>query len=92
MKNINLRIKSDCTITVSANSSVSQKTIDDFIIKKSEFIFMHLDKFQERQKNAPVQKDFVSGESFYLLGKELCLKVIESKEEKVYSDGVFLCL
>ena len=50
VKNINLRIKPDLTVTVSANRWVSLKYIDDFVIKKGEFILSALDKFKNSQQ------------------------------------------
>lgn len=50
VKNINLRIKYDGTINVSANKRVSQKTIDDFLLSKSEFILKALDKYSNSKK------------------------------------------
>lgn len=38
------------------------------------------------------QKKYVSGESFYLLGKNLRLKVLEDSSEDIYSDGAYLYL
>ncbi len=45
VKNINLRIKSDGTVNVSANKNVPQKIIDDFMNSKADFIFRALDKY-----------------------------------------------
>ena len=39
VKNINLRIKSDGQISVSAKPEVSVKYIDDFIYRKQEYIY-----------------------------------------------------
>ena len=53
VKNINLRIKPDCTVEVSANYRVSKKYIDSFVIKKGDFI---LKAFEEFNKKTSVQK------------------------------------
>lgn len=45
VKNINLRIKSDGTVNVSANKNVPQKIIDDFMNSKADFILRALDKY-----------------------------------------------
>ena len=49
VKNINLRIKSDCTLNVSASPFVSQKVIEEFLLSKSEWIIRCLEKY----KNPP---------------------------------------
>ena len=46
VKNINLRIKPDGSINVSANKRVSQKIIDEFVISKADFILCALEKYK----------------------------------------------
>lgn len=48
VKNINLRIKSDFSVNVSANKRVSLKYIDDFVISKGKFILSAFDKFKNQ--------------------------------------------
>lgn len=48
VKNINLRIKPNGTINVSANKNVPQKNIDEFIISKADFILRALEKYKNR--------------------------------------------
>ena len=45
VKNINLRIKPDCSVNVSANKRVPVMTIDEFMLSKSDFIFRALNKY-----------------------------------------------
>ena len=52
VKNINLRIKPDGSINVSANKRVPQKVIGDFIISKADFILRAMEKY----KNMPVKE------------------------------------
>lgn len=93
VKNVNLRIKPDGSILVSANSTVSVRYIDDFVRLKQDFIIRALKRFEENRKYAaPVPRQYVSGENFDLLGKSLQLKVIEGKQEDVSTDGVFIFL
>lgn len=47
VKRINLRIKPDGSINVSANKRVPQKVIDDFIISKSDFIIRAFNKYKD---------------------------------------------
>lgn len=48
VKNINLRIKNNKQIYVSANKFVSQKYIEEFLISKKDFIFKALAHFEEK--------------------------------------------
>lgn len=53
VKNINLRIKHDGTVHVSANKNVPQKLIDDFIVLKADFVLRAIEKYKN---NATVSK------------------------------------
>jgi len=72
VKNINLRIKPDGSIHVSANKRVSQKVIDEFIISKADFILRAL----ERYKNMPAKelKQYYSEDELKELILRLCDK------------------
>lgn len=66
VKNINMRIKPDGTVNVSANRRVNKKVIDDFVISKSDFILNALEKYKTGVETAPKQyftevqlKDFI---------------------------------
>ena len=55
VKNINMRIKPDGSINVSANRRVSQKVIDDFINSKADFILRALEKYKNRPITEQIQ-------------------------------------
>lgn len=55
VKNINLRIKSDATVYVSANKRVSVAEIEYFMKSKAEFILKAMDKFEKMPKKERVQ-------------------------------------
>lgn len=93
VKNVNLRIKPEGEVLVSANNSVPTDFIDAFIEKKQRYIFSALSKYEEKKKLfQAVPKRYVSGESYDLLGKSLRLKVEANKEENVFTDGVYIFL
>ena len=69
VKNINLRIKSDGTVNVSASPRVSQKMIEDFLISKSDFILRALEEYSHSEPLTKYHDDIVS------LVNGLCLKV-----------------
>lgn len=92
VKNINLRIKPEGSIQVSASPRVPASYIDDFIRRKQRFIVDALKKYAEHRKAAPPPREYVSGENFTILGRNLQLKVTEAKKENVTSDGIFIYL
>lgn len=55
VKNINLRIKSDASIHVSASRRISVSEIERFMISKSEFILRAVDRFENTPKQERVQ-------------------------------------
>ncbi|MDE7278779.1 MAG: M48 family metallopeptidase [Oscillospiraceae bacterium] len=78
VKNVNLRVKPDGIVYISANTRVSVKFIEDFIREKSEFIFSALNGFSGRE-NAPVlpkaSEDFSSGDTICYFGKDYTLRI-----------------
>ena len=56
VKNINLRIKPDGSIHVSANRLIPQRVIDEFILSRSDFILNALEKY----KNITPPKQYFS--------------------------------
>ncbi len=94
VKNINLRIKTNGQIKVSAHPSVKIETIDNFIISKADFINKHLAKFAAIAKQSPKteQKQYLNGENFMLLGQNLSLILSQSNEDKIYQNGLYLHL
>lgn len=92
VKNINLRIKADRTIFVSANTSVSEQTIEEFLVSKSEYILKALDHFEELAKYAPKLKQYVDGESFRIFGHDRRLIVAQGNKNKVESDESYITL
>lgn len=90
VKNINLRIKPDGSINVSAHFFVSNKQIDSFVQSKGVFIQKNLNKIQNRPAVENEKKQYVSGESYLILGRSVRLKIVKSTENSAYSDGVYL--
>lgn len=92
VKNINLHVRKNGSVYVSANVAVPAEKIDAFLISKAAFILNAQKKFalQEQYKLQP--KQYVSGETFYLQGRALRLKVLQASKNQVYSDGVYLFL
>lgn len=82
VKNINVRVKTDGSINVSANSKIFQAKINDFLISKSEFLIKAKEEFSSR--STPKNIEYISGEDFQFLGETLKIKVEKSTTEKVF--------
>lgn len=92
VKNLNLHVRRDGSVYVSANNAVPEEKIDEFLLSKGSFIRNAQNKFMEQEHYKPLPKQYVSGETFYIQGRALRLKVSQSTKEKILSDGVYLLL
>lgn len=88
VKNVNLRIKPDGRVLVSANNCVPVQLIDEFVQQKQAFILSALARFEEkRNQEADTPVRYESGECFWILGRQLMLEVEESMHEGVAVEG-----
>ncbi len=89
VKNVNLRIKPDGLVYISASNRVPIKFIEGFIREKSDFIFTNLDKFAARVPQPVLpekEKIFCDGDILNLWGTVCKINIINSdtKNEKVF--------
>ena len=92
VKNINLRIKPDKSITVSANPRVPESRIERFILEKQDFILSALEKYDKVQVSLPKPKQYIDGETVKVFGQDLTLKVFLSKKNYVEIGDSFIKL
>ena len=92
VKNINLRIRPDNCVYVSAPKDVVAKMVDAFVVEKSAYILRALKKFKDRNRESTLKKNFVNGETVKFLGRNLRLKVKNASRSKVESDESYVTL
>ncbi|MDY3014157.1 MAG: SprT family zinc-dependent metalloprotease [Evtepia sp.] len=92
VKNWNLRVRRDGTVVVSASPLSDPKKIDAFVVRKGALIRKAQREIQEEARKLPPPRTYTDGEPFWLLGRQLTLRVEESREEGVQVEGAFLCL
>ena len=92
VKNINLRIKADQSINISASVRVSDSVIEELLNAKAEYILRALDHYAEIAKYAPKPKQYVDGESFKILGHDRRLRVVQGKRNAIESDESYITL
>jgi len=92
VKNLNLRIKPDGTISVSANNRISEERINLFLIEHTDFILNALKKYEEVAKNRPKENELKTGETIKILGSERTLKVEVGNKNNVFCDKYFFVL
>ena len=83
VKNINLRIRSDGSVCVSANKLVPIHVIENFMLSRADFILSALERFESRRSSAPKDPEYADGETVTILGKSLTLRVNEGKSNEV---------
>lgn len=74
VKNINLHVKSDGSVVVSAHPCVPKKQIDEFVYSKIPFIQKARASMEQDRENVKVQQ-FATGEQIPYLGGSLVLQV-----------------
>ena len=92
VKNVNLRIRADGSVYVSANSAVTTETVESFLCDKADYIVEALDKYAELAKYVPKEKEYISGESFRILGNDVRLKISLGLKRNIDYDGRYLYL
>jgi predicted metal-dependent hydrolase len=91
VKNINLRIRSNGSVYVSANNRLAESVIEAFLTKRTDYILTALNKYSDIVRYAGSEYSYVTGESFCFLGKDLRL-VLTNGKNNVISDGIYLSL
>ncbi len=83
VKNVNLHVKSDGRIIISANNRVSKKYIEDFILRKADWIEKALQRFESRGANCNKEFELADGECVKLLGKEYPIYIIPANQNHI---------
>ena len=87
VKNLNLRIKPDGFVYVSANSRVTIAHIEDFIREKSDFILDALDRYETKsmEPQLPTADEiYENGDTFSYFGEYYTLSIEISPKEAVF--------
>ena len=92
VKNLNLRIRYDGKVFVSASPDVPPEQIDSFVERKQKFIVKSLKHFEELCHYKSEPKKYVSGEAFSILGHGLRLVVSKSPQNRISADGIYIRL
>ncbi|GIP55318.1 M48 family metallopeptidase [Paenibacillus vini] len=83
VKNVNLNIKPNMTIMVSASDKVPLSFIYDFVRNKGEWILKNIKTFENVLPYKQRDREYVSGESYMYLGKQYRLRVEVTRESEL---------
>lgn len=82
VKNVNIRIKSDLSVHVSASSRVPQKLIDEILQQKSDFIISALEKYEKKlSKTQNVENTDTNKDIVIIFGKIFPVSVMSGKKD-----------
>ncbi|RXM57024.1 M48 family metallopeptidase [Clostridium tetani] len=91
VKNINLRIKRDGSVFVSAKHNVPIDYINKFLESKGNWIIKNIEFFINKQ-DANIENNFEENDEIIYLGNEYILKIIPSKEDNIVYDSRYIYL
>lgn len=92
VKNINLNIKVNGDVIVSANEEIPLEYIKEFVTRKAGWIDKNLKYYKSHEQESTENKELVSGETLKYLGRQYRLKVVESEDEFVKYFRGYICL
>lgn len=92
VKNLNLRIRKDGSVWVSASGEVPAEDVDAFVAGRGKYILTAIRRFREMERYAPAPRQYATGETYTILGRGLRLKVTQGEKPGVTSDGVYIYL
>lgn len=75
VRNINLRIKPDGSVFVSAGQGVPLGAIENFMRRKERYICDALDRFAQERKEGPQPQKYTDGETVWVSGERRTLRV-----------------
>ena len=85
VKNVNLRVRPDGRVFVSASPGVPTALIDAFVLSRGDFLLRALDSVRPRQEPA-----WTEGRTLYYLGRPVRLLLAAAPRRSVRLDGEFL--
>jgi len=92
VRNINLRIKSDRTVAVSAAREVPLQLIEELVRNKGDWILKHFERYVHRQESSPALT-YLGGEQLSYLGHNYNLAVqpaLQQEEVLFDSENIYL--
>jgi predicted metal-dependent hydrolase len=92
VKYLNLRIRKDASVYVSANWRVSLNKVDEFVLSKGQSILAAQKRCEQFAQTRPKPKEYVNGEIFYIQGRGLQLMVSQGPRDTVEADGTNIIL
>ena len=87
VKRLNLRVRRDGSVAVSAPSWVPLAAVDGFVLRHADAIRAAQEAFARLEREVPPAPQYVTGEAFPLLGKRLRLVVESAGRNRAVLEG-----
>jgi len=91
IKNINIRVRHGGDVFVSAPEKLPANIVIGYVKSKAPWIYKNLEALKKKE-SMTVPKEYVSGESFLVLGKQYRLKVIICNINKIDIEDGYIAL
>ena len=91
VKNLNLRIKPDGSVHISAPPRAPLSVIDSFVISKADLVFDAIERFARRAKEQG-SFEYLNGDSLRIFGRELKILLSKSSKNETRIEGDELIL
>ncbi len=92
VRNLNLRVRRDGSVYVSANERVPTAMADAFVRRKGAFILAAQKRMRESALKAQPERRYADGETLLVLGKETPIRVRKSERDRAELRDGALCL
>jgi len=79
VKNVNIRVKGDGTVSVSAPQRETQAQIEGILTSRADFILNALERYAALEQMAPREIFYQSGDTLWFLGEPLVLEVRQGR-------------
>ena len=87
VKNINLLVKSDGRIMVSASPRIPESVIEAFLQGNADRILRAVEQCNAARENVPLPKEYVDGEVFAIFDEHKTLRVQPGRENSIEENG-----
>lgn len=92
VKNVNIRVRADGSVRVSAPRWVSDRQVEEILQSRAAFLEKALNKFAALEKKVPENPVYGQGETVYLLGRPYQIALRSGGKNQVSLEGETLCL
>lgn len=89
-KTLGIHVYPDSTVVVHAPLGSAEEALAALVLKRARWITQHQREFAQNAPESPLPRQYVSGEAYRYLGRQLRLKVIEGTVERVTLDRHYL--